>query len=59
MFIIKRCILHYYFQLHVSAPSCGAIFRLKSIFLRRQCLQLTVLLYYILLTVHHVMILGK
>jgi len=29
MVIIKRCILHYYFQLHVSAPSFGAIFRLN------------------------------
>jgi hypothetical protein len=29
MVIIKRCILHYYFQLHVSAPSFEAILRLN------------------------------
>ena len=28
MIIIKGYILHYYFQLHISAPSIGAIFRL-------------------------------
>jgi hypothetical protein len=44
MVIIKRYILHYYFQLHVSAPSFGATFRLNSIFLRKQCIQLTILL---------------
>ena len=44
MVIIKMCILYYYFQLHVSAPYFGAIFRLNSIFLIIQCIQLTVLL---------------
>ena len=44
MVIIKICILHYYFQLHVLAPFFRAILRLNSVFLRRQCIQLTVLL---------------
>jgi hypothetical protein len=34
MVINKRCILHYYFQLHVSAPF-RAIFRLNSISLKK------------------------
>jgi len=37
MVIIKRCILHCYFQLYVSAPSFASIFRMNSIFLSRQC----------------------
>jgi len=45
MVIIKIYILHHYFQLHVSAPSFGAVFMLDSIFVRRKCIQLTTLLY--------------
>jgi hypothetical protein len=35
-----RQILHDYSQLHVSASSIGVIFRLNSVFLRRQCIQI-------------------
>jgi len=40
MVIIKRCILHYYFQLHVSATSFGAIFSLNYSFLRKQGIEI-------------------
>jgi len=40
--MIIKDILYYYSQLHVSAPSFGATFRLNSIFLRRQCIQLAI-----------------